>query len=393
MNSKIKSNNRKKRYGNKRSVYTNVTRVVCLEADSFDGDSIDLGVGATWCVLDNSANSHIWNKQSDFVPGSIRALNEMSSVATIGGNNFYPTGIGELNIKIKDDENKISAIILKDVLYFPNSPVNIISVVCLADHFDDDYGTSVLTTRNSSTFTWNKEKHTKSLGHSRNRLPEIMVNEGACSDIKIRNLVPASDFNTYNSAMPEDEIDKNAAIIDAATMATYFTKSNRKDYNNLLRTNKDKEYDSRLKERFISAEHYRIGDTVKYCKDGHSELATYEDLEIDDFDVPPKYILRLHDSEKEIRTHKEFVSPIDVPDICDTHLSEKEAKKILNDITGTEIQKLFYRNDHDELYSEFMAWHERLNNLPISEMFKLCEKVELPQKFLNLKNKTIICPS
>ena len=162
-----------------------------------------------------------------------------------------------------------------------------------------------------------------------------MVNEGSCSDIKIRNLVPASDFNTYNSAMPEDEIDKNAAIIDAATMATYFTKQNRKDDNNLLRTNKDKEYDSRLKERLISAEHYRIGDTVKYCKDGHSELATYEDLEIDDFDVPPKYILRLHDSEKEILTHKEFVSPIDVPDICDTHLSEKLVKTILNDLTGT----------------------------------------------------------
>ena len=181
MNSKIKSNNRKKRYGNKRSVYTNVTRVVCLEADSFDGDSIDLGVGATWCVLDNSANSHIWNKQSDFVPGSIRALNEMSSVATIGGNNFYPTGIGDLYVKIEDDENKISAIILKNVLYFPNSPVNIISAVCLADYFDDDYGISVLTTRNSSTFTCNKEKYTKSLGHSRNRLQEIMVNEGSSS--------------------------------------------------------------------------------------------------------------------------------------------------------------------------------------------------------------------
>lgn len=96
MNSKIKSKIKNKRFGNRRSVYTNVKRVACLETDSFDGDSTDLGVGATWCVLDNSANSHIWNKESDFVPGSIRALNEMSSVATIGGNNFYPTGTGDL---------------------------------------------------------------------------------------------------------------------------------------------------------------------------------------------------------------------------------------------------------------------------------------------------------
>ena len=64
-------------------MYTNVKRIACLERDPFDGDSIDLGVGAMWCVFDNSANSHIWNKESDFVSRFIRALNEMSSVATI----------------------------------------------------------------------------------------------------------------------------------------------------------------------------------------------------------------------------------------------------------------------------------------------------------------------
>jgi len=133
-----------------------------------------------------------------------------------------------------------------------------------------------------------------------------------------------------------------------------------------------------LKKKLISAEQCKIGDTVKYCKDGHSELATYEDLEVEDFDTPPKYVLRLHDSENEIKSHKEFVRPIDVPDICDTTLSENQVRTLLNNLSKEELQQLFSRNDHDELYAEFMAWHEKLNHLPMSDMFKLCENGELP---------------
>ena len=97
-------------------MYRNVRRVAFLETDSFDGDSTDFDVGATWCVLDNSANSHIWNKESDFVPGTIRALSKLSSVATIYGTYFYPAGIGDLKVRIRDDTNKISDMIFKNVL-------------------------------------------------------------------------------------------------------------------------------------------------------------------------------------------------------------------------------------------------------------------------------------
>lgn len=40
-----------------------------------------------------------------------------------------------------------------------------------------------------------------------------------------------------------------------------------------------------------------------------------------------------------------------------------------------------------------MAWHEKLNHLLMSEMFKRCENGELPNKFMKLKNKTLVCPS
>ena len=46
-----------------------------------------------------------------------------------------------------------STYILKDALYFPDSPVNIISVTAFADQMEDDEGTWIMTKRRHSIFT------------------------------------------------------------------------------------------------------------------------------------------------------------------------------------------------------------------------------------------------
>ena len=40
-----------------------------MESDQFDDDGVFFDLGGSTCVLDNSANSYIWNKKSDFVEG------------------------------------------------------------------------------------------------------------------------------------------------------------------------------------------------------------------------------------------------------------------------------------------------------------------------------------
>jgi len=385
----------RKNHAMRKSVYTILKRVVCLESDHFDSDSTNFEYGATSCVLDNSANSHIWNKKEDFVRGTLHPLKELASVATIGGSNFYPKGIGDLNVKIRDDNNMTSELVLKNVLYFPNSPVNIISVVCLADHFNDDHGTSVLTARNTSVLIWDNSKFSKTLRHSNNRLPEISVNEGVCSgeNVKIKNLPQASTYCTSKTILPEDLYDSTKAFLDSTDLFSLFAGSDRRATRELLHTNQDAIFDAALKEKLIQAEQYKIGDTVRYTKDGCMELATYEDIEFENLDEAPKYKLRLDGSQREIITDKEFVSPIDVPDISDTNLSERQIKSLFENLSGNEIKQLFSRDKHDVLYQEFLAWHEKLGHLSKSIMFKMCENGELPAKFLALKDKTIICPS
>ena len=256
----------RKNHAMRKSVYTILKRVVCLESDHFDSDSTNFEYGATSCVLDNSANSHIWNKKEDFVRGTLHPLKELASVATIGGSNFYPKGIGDLNVKIRDDNNMTSELVLKNVLYFPNSPVNIISVFCLADHFNDDHGISVLTSRNTSVLIWDNSKFRKTLRHSNNRLPEISVNEGVCSgeNVKIKNLPQASTYCTSKTILPEDLSDSTKAFLDSTDLFYLIAGSNRRATRELLHTNQDANFDAALKEKLIQAEQYKIGDTVRY---------------------------------------------------------------------------------------------------------------------------------
>ena len=109
----------------KRGVLTSLKQICVLKtslkkikiADNFDT--------STTCILDNCANTHIWNCKDDFLPGSMKSIDQLSNVSTIGGSNFYPDSTGQLPVTWKDDKGKSYSIVLDDVLYFPHSPVNI----------------------------------------------------------------------------------------------------------------------------------------------------------------------------------------------------------------------------------------------------------------------------
>ena len=97
-------------------------------------------------VCDNSANAHIFRHRHMFV-GKIGKIDPRNGVATIGGEDLRPSGIGMVKCSWDDDEGKTHNFFLVKTLFFPTSPVNIISVSRLADHFNDDEGKSIQTRR------------------------------------------------------------------------------------------------------------------------------------------------------------------------------------------------------------------------------------------------------
>ena len=67
-------------------------------------------------VIDNAANVHIGNDRTMF--HTLRPCTERC-VATIGGIDLVPEGIGTVLVNIKDDEGVSSILALEDVVFSP----------------------------------------------------------------------------------------------------------------------------------------------------------------------------------------------------------------------------------------------------------------------------------
>ena len=101
--------------------------------------------------MDIESNKQICNDDIKIV----RNLHEVYSygVWTIGGAYFKPTGIVTVKWYWKDDEGNAHSHTLEHALYFPESPVNIISSTDSAYQYDDDDGTYIKTKCHSSEFS------------------------------------------------------------------------------------------------------------------------------------------------------------------------------------------------------------------------------------------------
>ena len=85
---------------------------------------------STTMVCNNSTNVQIYNKQNMFVGEIIKCTNQ--GVATVGGKGHHPSGIGTVRWIWCDNSGKSHEYLVKDALFFPQSPINILSVTCFA---------------------------------------------------------------------------------------------------------------------------------------------------------------------------------------------------------------------------------------------------------------------
>ena len=117
-------------------------------------------------------------------------------VATIGGAKNSAAGMGTTRWYWKDDGGKQHTIDVDNVLYFPQSPVNILSITSLAYQFNDDDGTGINTKRSKSHFYWNHNKHQRTIIHPPSNLPKLLVNEGLSLAGMYTQMVGAKVFTT-----------------------------------------------------------------------------------------------------------------------------------------------------------------------------------------------------
>lgn len=105
--------------------------------------------------LDNCANVNIFNEKKYFKSG-IQPCAFDISIGTIGGNE-KPTGIGHAGITWRDAHGKLHNRTLRNSYYYPNSPINVCSVLQLVIQDNDLEGTSIQTFAYYSIFRWKRK--------------------------------------------------------------------------------------------------------------------------------------------------------------------------------------------------------------------------------------------
>ena len=330
------------------------------ETLSHDSDS-------TTMVCDNSANVHICNNRSMFVGELQHVTNH--KVATIGGRGHPASGIGTVRWIWTDDFGVKHTNLIHDVLYFPQSPINILSVTSFAKQLKDSEGTGIDTKMAYSRFYWDFGKYQRIIHHPPSNLPEMTINEGFSFATMYRALVskvinPSISHQRSCCMTNLEESTAHTCCHDVHASTSSFD---------------------------LETELYEVGETLFYTKDGYSSLVKVKSFSLDDDNILSFVVV--NSNEDEIVTTREYLRSPSNPDIgwiptsvpeyqtASTRLSEEEIEEITSPIHLSPIQQ------------EFLSMHYKLLHLPFSIMLRLAKFGVLPKRFLKLRNDLPPCIS
>ena len=333
-------------------------------------------------VIDNSANTHIWSRLDDYVEGSLHYFDDSddtASVLTIGDDSSRPVGVGTVKVKIRDDtSDQFKDMILEKALYFPNSPVNVISVTHLALQFKDPDGTWIKTKMNSSEFAWDFEQYRAQFHHPSSHLPVIQVYpfENAETESQFYNLFCQADVEIVPSAMstcftnlPSDNVNDICLLCEATEPVEPLRVPNA----------------SELQTIFCK------GDKVRLTRNGTNERVMVQDVRHDEETMVPYFRVQMEDGH-EMEVTKDFLFPLDAEDLVQIPITRTQVVAQLENLTPEALEALLNPPEQTELLKEFMAWHVRLGHLRFASMFRLCKVGVLPNKFAALEGSKLICP-
>jgi hypothetical protein len=285
-------------------------------------------------------------------------------VATIGGRNSKPAGIGTVKWTWTDDAGNSHTHHLKDVLHFPTSPVNILSITELAKALNDDEGTGIDTKRMYSRFYWDSNKYQKTFKHSSSNLPEMAINEGT-SSFSWFTRACARKFNDYIGT---------ACCCSTAHIEELAEKIDR----------------DKTQQIFLDSI-IQINEQLIYKREGTNSMVRVISSRLNKDNVL-EYKVRFPEGH-ELYVTREFLNRPENPEICDLPRTTVEYRDTANMLSEEDIRKLANPPRLSPLQQEFLHMHNRLFHLPYTIMFRLSQLGVLPKYYLNLKETPPPCAS
>ena len=281
---------------------------------------------------------------ADFVPGTLKRFlsNPEAGILTTGGANKFPHSIGDIKVSWINSTDTVLHYILKDTVYFPNSPVNIISITVFADQLEDDEGSSIMTKRRYYVFTWDFGRHSIDLSYPNTRLQTMRVNQ-AFSSFKYFCSFLTKVGAIYHPVKIRLIFHKIPCVINFLTM------------------------------------HHR--DILKFTIDGSCETVELLDIDINFETMVPYFKIRLHHGFKTIVT-REHLSPQNIEASFQLPIAASQVREHAAFLGTDTLQAILYDQSYPSWYLEFMLNHNRLGYLPFVEMFKLVNRRRLPKKYV-----------
>ena len=273
-------------------------------------------------------------KYRSFFPGE-------RAVSTIGGRSHYPHGIGDVSVSWRDDNNVVFQHVLKNVLHFPDSPVNIISAHKLACEWGptiDQEGTSIKTKYAYSVFKWKNKQFRKTISHPIHGLPEMVINDSASGIF--------SSFCHYISH------GASSARVHFCTFATT----------------------SRSHNIFIPHLVWR------YSRDGFTSSCQILHT-VDAQGFSPQIVIKLQCG-RVLHTSPEYLQHMEDPDVALIPAKVSEFRKKVDLLSDDNLSFLANPRALDPLEEDWLRWHHRLNHLSRTRMIQLVHAGLLPKKFL-----------
>ena len=172
-------------------------------------------------ICDNSANVHICSSKSMLIVSMCR--NDQHYVSTIGGSNNSVSGMGTFRWRWKDDLGKIYTLDIENLLYFPQSPVNIFIITGLADQLKYNDGMGIDT---NSKLVGTKVCTTKRFFHCRasTLLPE---DDGLKSQAKlIADMFHVGETILYSNSVHTPYIKVEEILLDDNAVLQFSMRTN-----------------------------------------------------------------------------------------------------------------------------------------------------------------------
>lgn len=325
------------------------------KAITFDSDSATV-------ICDNSANVSICKDRSFFV-GEIRRVSN-HKVATIGGKGHSASGIGTVKWSWLDDDGNSHDYHIKDVLYFPESPINILSVTAFARQLQDNEYTGIDTKLNFSRFYWDHGKGQRTIRHPASNLPEMEVNSGYSLFTRFRAMVCKLIDTGVDSRFSAHFID-----FGETTSSCHCAHAHASDLTN--------------------HETFDVGETLFYTKDGFSTLVKVHKLKFDQDNI--LRITVTTPNGNHLETTKEHLRAPEQPDIGWIPSSVPDFQTASGHLTEEQIATITSPRHLSPLQQEFLSLHNRLFHLPFTIMLRMAKLGLLPQRFLKLRNDLPPC--